>query len=307
MSPFEVVAVLVAGAAAGAINALVGAGTLITFSTLVALGLPPLTANVSNTVGIVAGSVSGALGYRDRLVGQGRRLAALLPASLVGAVIGALLLLRLPPAAFRAIVPALILLSVVLVVLQPRIRRRVAAGRAAAPARDPGGEPGRDLAGDPAGGPSPDPSPDLSPDLGTEPSPEPSPGPSSDPGPPGGPDPGRVGPGSWLAVLGTGVYGGYFGAAQGVLLLGVLGTWVDHDLQRVNAIKNVLAGATNALAAALFIVLADVDWEVAGLILVGSLVGGWVGARVGTRLPEPVLRAVIVVVGLVAVAILVVR
>jgi uncharacterized membrane protein YfcA len=255
VSPFEALAVLAAGAAAGAINALVGAGTLITFSTLVAIGLPPLTANVSNTVGIVAGSVTGALGYRDRLVGQARRLTVLLPASLVGAAIGALLLLVLPPAAFRAIVPALILLSVVLVVLQPRIRRRVAGSR-------------------PAG---------------------------ADPGT------GPVGVGSWLAVLGTGVYGGYFGAAQGVLLLGVLGTWVDHDLQRVNAIKNVLAGATNALAAAIFIVLADVDWAVAGLILLGSLLGGWVGARVGTRLPEPVLRTVIVVVGLLAVAILATR
>jgi uncharacterized protein len=247
-------AVLLAGVAAGAINALVGAGTLITFSTLVALGVPPLTANVSNTVGIVAGSVSGAFGYRERLVGQGPRLRVLLPASLVGAVIGALLLLVLPAAAFRAIVPALILLSVVLVVLQPRIRRHVAADR---PETDDAGRP--------------------------------------------------IGAGSWLAVLGTGVYGGYFGAAQGVLLLGVLGTWVDHDLQRVNAIKNVLAGATNALAAVLFIVLADIDWLVAGLILVGSLFGGWLGARVGTRLPEPVLRAVIVVVGLVAVAILVLR
>lgn len=260
MSAPEVLAVLVAGAAAGAINALVGAGTLITFSTLVALGLPPLTANVSNTVGIVAGSVTGALGYRDRLAGQGPRLKVLLPASLGGAVVGALLLLVLPAAAFRAIVPVLILLSVVLVVLQPRIRRHVAASR---------------------------------PDQGE--------GPAADPGT------GPVGVGSWVAVLGTGVYGGYFGAAQGVLLLGVLGTWVDHDLQRVNAIKNVLAGATNALAAVMFIALAHIDWEVAGLILVGSLVGGWVGARVGTRLPEAVLRAVIVVVGLVAVAILVLR
>jgi hypothetical protein len=113
-----------------------------------------------------------------------------------------------------------------------------------------------------------------------------------------------IGWGTRAAVFGTGIYGGYFGAAQGVLLLGILGTWLDPDLQRVNALKNVLAGAVNALAAVLFIVLADVNWAIAGLLLVGSTVGGWTGARVGDRMPESVLRTVIVVVGLLAVVIL---
>jgi uncharacterized membrane protein YfcA len=276
MTPLDAALILLAGTAAGAINALVGAGTLITFSTLVTLGVPPLVANVSNTVGLVAGSVTGSWGYREYLTDQGPRLRILLPASVAGGVIGALLLLVLPPAAFRAIVPVLILGSVVLVVLQPRIQRAVAAQQERDPRKtDPG-----------AGA--------MAVHSGTESA-------ASH----GGRS--RVGRGTWFAVLGTGVYGGYFGAAQGVLLIGILGTWLDHDLQRVNALKNVLAGAVNAVAAVLFILLADVNWAIAGLLLVGSTVGGWLGAGIGTRLPRPALRAVIVVVGLVAVVVLATR
>jgi uncharacterized membrane protein YfcA len=277
MTPLDAALILLAGTAAGAINALVGAGTLITFSTLVTLGVPPLVANVSNTVGLVAGSVTGSWGYREYLTDQGPRLRVLLPASVAGGVVGALLLLVLPPAAFRAIVPVLILGSVVLVVLQPRIQRAVAAQQELeSKHRDPA--PGAET-------PAADGTTSAASQGGRA----------------------RVGGGTWFAVLGAGVYGGYFGAAQGVLLIGILGTWLDHDLQRVNAIKNVLAGAVNAVAAVLFIALADVNWAIAGLLLVGSTLGGWLGAGIGTRLPRPVLRAVIVVVGLVAVVVLATR
>lgn len=241
--------VLLAGFVAGFVNVIVGAGTLFTFSALVTMGVPPLVANVSSSVGLVGGNVAGSWGYRERLVGQAPRLRVLLPASLLGAGVGVVLLLVLPAAAFRAIVPALVLASVVLIVVQPRLQRRAA-------------------------------------QRGATPSPH------------------QVGPGSWAAVFGSGVYGGYFGAAQSVLLLGILGTWVEPDLQRANAIKNVLTAAVNALAAVLFAVAAPVDWEVAGLIFVSATVGGWLGARVGTRLPSAVLRGVIVVVGLVAVVVL---
>ncbi len=127
MSPFEVVAILLAGVAAGTINTIVGSGTLITFPTLLAFGVPPVTANVSNTVGLVPGSLSGVFGYRAELAGQRARLLRLASASLIGAALGAVLLLWLPSEAFDAIVPALVALGVLLVVLGPRIQRVVVA------------------------------------------------------------------------------------------------------------------------------------------------------------------------------------
>jgi uncharacterized protein len=247
VSLFEAVAILLAGVAAGTINTVVGSGTLITFPTLLAFGIPPVTANVSNTIGLVPGSISGAIGYRRELVGQRSRVLRLSVASLVGGLTGAVLLLVLPDDAFAAIVPVLILLGCVLVVLQPRISAWVAARHDAA-----GGLPHH---------------------------------------------------GAWWVwpgVLLTGVYGGYFGAAQGVLLMAVLGIGVDESLQRLNAVKNVLAAIVNGIAGLLFIAVAEVDWRVVALIAVGSVVGAQVGATVGRRLPGGVLRVVIVVVGVVA-------
>lgn len=244
------VVILVAGVAAGTINTVVGSGTLITFPTLLAFGVPPVTANVSNTVGLVPGSLSGAVGYRAELAGQRPRLVRLGSAALVGGTAGAVLLLWLPSAAFDAVVPVLIGLGVLLVVIGPTTSRRVAAR---AEAR--GGLPEH---------------------------------------------------GAWWvwpAVALAGVYGGYFGAAQGVLLVAILGIGVADSLQRHNATKNVLALLVNGIAAAVFIVVADVDWTVAGLIAAGSIVGGQLGATVGRRLPPAVLRGVIVIVGLTALVI----
>jgi uncharacterized protein len=241
-------AILLAGVAAGTINTVVGSGTLITFPTLLAFGVPPVTANVSNTIGLVPGSVSGAIGYRRELNGQRGRLLRLASASLVGGIAGAVLLLALPPEAFNAIVPVLILGGCVLVVLQPTIARRVATR-----AESRGGVPEHGALW------------------------------------------------VWVLVMLTGVYGGYFGAAQGVLLMAVLGIGIQDSLQRLNGTKNVLAGLVNAVAAVVFIAVAEVDWVVAALIAVGAVVGGQVGATVGRRLPPLVLRMVIVTVGLVAV------
>lgn len=251
MSPVEALLVVLAGVAAGTINTVVGSGTLITFPTLLAFGVPPVTANVSNTVGLVPGSVSGVVGYRRELAGQRLRVLRLGSASLLGGVAGALLLLWLPSSAFDAIVPALIALGVVLVLLGPRIQRSVAA-RA-----------------DQRGG---------IPDHGVW--------------------------WVWPAVALTGVYGGYFGAAQGVLLMAVLGIGVVDSMQRHTATKNVLALIVNAVAAIVFILVADVDWVVAGLIAAGSIVGGQIGATVGRRLPPVLLRAVIAVVGVTALVVL---
>jgi uncharacterized membrane protein YfcA len=249
VSPLEALLIGLAGLAAGTINTVVGSGTLITFPTLLAFGVPPVTANVSNTIGLVPGSLSGAIGYRRELVGQSPRVLRLAVASLAGGLTGGVLLLVLDEDAFEAIVPVLIVLGLVLVVLQPRISAWVARRHEA---------------------------------LGT--------------------DPRRVTGAWWVwpAVLVTGVYGGYFGAAQGVLLMAVMGIGIAESLQRLNAVKNVLAMLVNAVAGVLFVVVADVDWAVVGLIAVGSIIGGQVGATVGRRLPDTVLRVVIVIVGLTA-------
>nr|WP_300044671.1 sulfite exporter TauE/SafE family protein [uncultured Nocardioides sp.] len=251
MSPTEAVLIALAGVAAGTINTVVGSGTLITFPTLLAFGVPPVTANVSNTVGLVPGSMSGVFGYRRELAGQGARVLRLGAASLVGGVAGALLLLRLPSSAFDAIVPALIALGVVLVLLGPRIQRSVAAR-----AESRGGIPDHGVWW------------------------------------------------VWPAVAAAGVYGGYFGAAQGVLLMAILGIGVADSMQRHTATKNVLALIVNAVAALVFIAVADIDWTVAGLIAIGSVVGGQIGATVGRRLPPVLLRAVIAAVGVVALVVL---
>jgi uncharacterized membrane protein YfcA len=251
VSWFEVSAIFVAGVAAGTINTIVGSGSLITFPTLLAFGFPPVTANVSNNIGLVPGGVSGTWGYRRELAGQGRLVRLLAPMSLVGATTGALLLLQLPAAAFEAIVPVLLAISLVLVVLQPRLQARVAARHA---------DPDRDAS-------------------------------------------------RWHRVLlmggtlGAGMYGGYFGAAQGVLLMGLLGALVPESLQRLNGVKNVLALIVNSVAALTFLVVArdHIDGRVVALIAAGSLLGGVLGSRYGRRLPPGVLRATIVVVGLVAI------
>ncbi|MBI5105603.1 MAG: sulfite exporter TauE/SafE family protein [Solirubrobacterales bacterium] len=240
----EALAIFAAGIAAGTINTVVGSGTLITFPTLLAFGYAPVTANVSNTIGLVPGSVSGAIGYRRELAGQAARARRLGVATFLGALAGAALLLVLPAAAFKAIVPAFVLLALVLVVLQPRIAGWLGGHR----------------------------HPDAHEGWGTR-----------------------------LAVFGTGVYGGYFGAAQGIMLLGFLGVTLPDDLQRINALKNVLAGLANLVAGVVFALVADVSWGAAALIAAGSTIGGQVGARYGRRLPPPVLRAVIVVVGSAAV------
>ena len=242
------VAIFLAGIAAGTINTVVGSGTLITFPTLLAIGIPPVTANVSNTLGLVPGSLSGAIGYRRELADQRQRLVRLGTASVLGGLSGAGLLLVLPAEAFNAIVPVLIALGCLLVLFQPAISRRVAA-RAEA--------------------------------RGVE-------------------RPVHGAAWVWVLVYLAGVYGGYFGAAQGVLLMAILGVGLTETMQRNNATKNVLAMLVNLVAAIVFVFVADINWTVAGLIALGSVIGGQIGATVGRRLPSWALRAFIVVVGVAA-------
>ncbi len=231
--------------AAGAINTIVGSGSLITFPTLLLLGYPPLIANVSNTVGLVFGSISGAIGYRRELVGQRERAIPLSIAAGLGGLTGAALLLVLPATAFATIVPILILLACVLVAIQPRLTAWIAARRLR---------------------------------LGHEPR-------------HGG------GPILMVGVYLTGIYGGYFGAAQGVILIALLAILIDDELQRLNGLKNVIASVINAVAAIIFVIVAPVAWGPAILLAIGSTIGGQLGAILGRRLSPIALRVAIITIG----------
>ena len=243
MSVLEALAIAGAGLVAGTINTIVGSGSLITFPTLLAFGFSPVVANVSNTVGLVPGSLSGAIAYRSELRGQRPRLLVLGCASVAGGIAGAVLLLVLPGSVFRHVVPVLILVACVLVALQPRLSAHLADKR------------DRHAYG---------------------------------------------GPALFGSVFVTAVYGGYFGAAQGVILVSLLGVFLADHLQRLNAAKNVLALLVNGVAGLLFVVFAHVAWDAAGLVAAGSVVGGQIGGVLGRRLPAPLLRGIIIVVGVVA-------
>jgi uncharacterized membrane protein YfcA len=250
----ELGAIFAAGIWAGMINTVVGSGTLVTFPVLLLFGYPALTANVSNNIGLLAGSASGIYGYRAEARQHLGLVLRLLPASVAGGLAGALLLLVLPAEAFDAIVPVLIAIGLLMVVVGPALQRRTAARRGSDD--DPDAE-----------APTPRPSPAL-----------------------------------FVLVFLLGVYGGYFGAAQGILLVGVFGVMLTIGMQGINALKNVLAGAVNGVAAIAFVLVAreHIDWKVVGLIAGGSLIGGYLGARIGRRLPPQALRAVILTVGVVA-------
>lgn len=245
MSVWEALVVFVAGIGAGTINTVVGSGTLITFPTLVALGVPPVTANVSNSVGLFPGALAGTWGYRHELRGWRNRALKLASGTVLGAIAGAFLLLVLPAETFHAIAPALILLALLLVLLGKRLTTWLA--RAGHHPRA------------------------------------------------------TVTPALWTGAMLVGVYGAYFGAAQGVLLMGMFGVLLAEPVQRQNAIKNLLSGIAKLVATIIFVATAHIDWPIAGLIALGSVIGGLLGARIGRRLEPSALRAVIVVVGLIAV------
>ena len=235
-----IIAVLAAGFGAGTINSIVGSGSLITFPTLVALGLPPFIANITNTVGITGGNASSVHGYRRELQGQAQRMRTLVPISAVGGITGAVLLL-VRPSAFQAIVPWLIILAVALVIGQPRITRYLTNR---------------------------------------------------------GPRHPHGGMGLRVGLFLSGIYGGYFGAAQGVIMIALLAIGIDESLQRLNGLKNVLGFVANLTAGILFVIFANVNWVFVPIIAVSSVFGGQFGAHIGRRLPNKVLRSIIIVAGL---------
>ena len=243
----ELLAVAAAGAAAGFANSIAGGGALITFPTQIALGVPPLAANVTNTVGIVPASVGGALGYCDLLREQSRRLTRLLVPMLLGAVAGTILLLLTSDAAFEAIVPILIAVSCLLLLLQPRLTPRLSH------AAD---EHSLYLT---------------------------------------------------AGIFFSGAYGAYFGSAVSILIFALLALFVADTLQHLNAIKIVLAGSANLLAAVAYAFLAPVEWRYAVTIMVSSFLGGRVGAHYARRIPADPLRIGIAAIGLVVAAVLAVQ
>lgn len=238
MEPWQMAVVALAGLGAGLVNTVVGSGSLITYPVMVLFGVPPVGANIANTVGLVPGSIAGAWGYRRELSALRGLLVRLGLASVAGAVVGAFLLTRLPASTFVMVVPFLILMAALLVAFQPGIARA------------------------------------MKPVEGT-----------------------RWGPLLTVVFL-SGVYGGYFSAAQGIILLGVLGLYLSADLQEQNALKNLLQTLVNVVAAVFFVLTTHVEWAFAGCVAVGSVIGALIGAWVARRLPTRFFRVFIVVFGI---------
>ena len=239
MSAAEGLVLICAGLVAGAASAMAGGASLLTFPVLIALGLPPLAANVTNTTGLVPTSFGAALASRTELAGQRSRLAFLAVPTVLGALAGAALLLLAPPESFEAVVPFLIAGSALLLLAQPWLT--AAAGRHL-------------LA--------------------------------------------RHRRGSWGSALVACTYAGYFGAAAAVLLIALLGLFTTESIHRLNAVKNVLIGLANGVAAVTFALVAPVHWLEACALAVGSLGGGALGVRLARRVPARQLRVGIALFGL---------
>ncbi|BCW75643.1 MULTISPECIES: sulfite exporter TauE/SafE family protein [unclassified Arthrobacter] len=255
MELFSSIIVFIAGLWAGTINAVVGSGTLVTFPVLIALGVAPVVASMSNAMGLVAGTAAGAFGYRRELAGRGRQVLRLLPASVLGGVSGAWLLLHLPEKVFHYVAPVLLVLALLMVVFQPRLQDWVR-NREANPEHAV-----RDK---------------------------------------------RHGILLIVLVYLAGVYGGYFVAAQGILLVGILGVFLTGTIQNANAMKNILVLGVNMVAAISYLLFAfdRINWLVVLLIAVSSTIGGLLGSKVGRKLSPRVLRAVIFSLGIVALAVM---
>ncbi len=240
-SPLQLAFLLVAGVVSGAVNAVAGGGSLLVFPALLAVGFPPLAANVTNSVAQWPGYVGILLGARHELPGQGRRVALTSTVAVFGSAVGCVLLLVLPGSVFDAVVPALVLLASALLGLQPFLKRWI-----------------------------------------------------------GAPEPGRPDRTLLLlpAIFLAAIYGGYFGGALGVILIATLSLCAADQLKRLNATKAVLSLVIATVTVVIFALRAPVDWTAVALLAPTTLVGGYVGARLARRLPENVLRAAVVALGL---------
>lgn len=249
MDPADLAVALAGGLVAGAMNAVVGAGSMVSFPLLLTTGLPAVTANATNTVGLLPGTLSAVGGYRRELAQRRWELVRLAPVAAVGGAVGALLLLRLPAESFERIVPLLLVLAALLTAIQPRVNAWLASHSG-----------------------------------------------------------NRRAWGLLLVGVGlTAVYGGYFGAAQGVILLALIGALYEPDVQEANAIKNALALVANLVSGVLLAASGKVDWAIAAAVAVGSLAGGTAGVRLARRLPPVAFRWFAIVVAVVAAVVIAVR
>lgn len=238
----EAALLLFAGLAAGIVNAIAGGGSLITFPSMLAIGVPPVAANVSNALSVAPGYASSVVGSRADLAGQGRRVRRVAPTALVGALCGCVLLLNTPRRLFDFVVPFLVIGAALTLAGQARLRG---------------------LVGHPQ---------DVSPKRATVM--------------------------LHAAVFLCALYGGYFNAALGVLLVAGLALVLDETLARVNALKNLLSALIGVVTILVYSVFGPVNWAAVAVIAPATVIGGYLGARVARRLPANVLRAVIVTFGL---------
>ncbi|MFI5932243.1 sulfite exporter TauE/SafE family protein [Actinoplanes sp. NPDC051494] len=251
MSPWEAIGLLAAGLGAGTVNAIAGGGSLITFPVLVAIGLPGVAANVSNSLSVAPGYASSALGSRADLAGQRGRVLRVIPTLILGALGGCALLLLTPRSVFDVVVPFLVLGATAMLAFQNKLRG---------------------LAGHPK---------DYTPR--------------------------RAAVYLHVAVFLCGLYGGYFNAALGVLLIAGLALVLDEPLRRVSALKNVLSAVVGVVTVLIYSAFGPVNWAVVAVLAPATVVGGYVGAKLARRLPSHILRWVIITFGAVVGVVLLVR
>jgi len=250
MNLLQVSALLLAGLAGGGLNAVAGGGSLITYPTLMAVGVPPLQANATNGIAVAPAYAAAAFGSRENLRGQKQRALGLIPTALTASICGALLLLNTPHSVFEAIVPFLVLAATLLMAVGPWINRKVTALNG-----------GRDL------------------------------------------HPVALHIGVFAGCL----YGSYFNAALGLILIAVIAMSLSEKLVRVGALKNFCTMLVGAVTSVMYGVWADVAWWAIGVLVPATFIGGYIGARVFQKIPEKPLRIAIVVYGLILSSILLIR
>jgi len=260
LTPLQLIIVAVAAVAAGFVNAVAGGGTLISFPALTFVGIPSVAANVTNTVALSPGYLGGAYAQRADLTTQKHRVRRLVPAGILGGLTGGVLLLVTSDAIFRRLVPFLILLACALLAGQDRIRAWVLAREAKAL-------------------------------QGQDPS-------SRDAEAPGS-GRGNVGPVGVGVVFVASIYGGYFGAGLGIILLAVLGAILDDNLVRINALKQCMSFTVNTTAAVFFLFSGKIVWSAAAVMAVGAVIGGTIGGRTASKMNPKVLRTIVIVAGVI--------
>lgn len=255
MTLLQILALVAAALGAGAMNAMAGGGTILTFPTLVFLGMPAITANATSTVALLPASVTSMVGFRRELASNRRWLKTLFLPSLAGGVIGSALLLRTPEKVFASLAPILVLFATVLFMVRGVLARRVF--------------------------------------------------PSRGPGPV---EPEHLSAGHWILAwilqFGVAVYGGYFGAGIGILMLALLGFLGLTDIHAMNGLKNFFNLCINAVAAGYFIWKEAVSWPEALVLAVGAALGGYAGARFSKLIGQEKARTAVVVIGLLVTAVL---